>query len=101
MVLLLVGGGVYASLQGVLGDKAQETVAALAEKLWGGCKVPSGANLQELVAANPNFVRQMWDWKAKRIARLENPYDWAAFRTHLTGIGAPDPGPVPPKEFCQ
>ena len=50
-------------------------------------------------AANPNFTTQMHEWQAARKARGENAYDWQAFRTHEMAIGAPDPGPYPPREF--
>lgn len=96
----LLGGGLWLTLRGKLGEKAQREAAGILQNLWGKCQ-NAGGDLASMVSANPNFVAQMWAWKAERISRLESPYEWEAFRTHLKNIGAPDPGSAPPREFCQ
>jgi hypothetical protein len=102
LILLLVAGGTWLGLNGSFGDNVQQQLAEMLNGLWShkSCRTAAD-NLAQLRAANPNFVAQMWQWKALRISRFENPKDWDAFRTHLTkGLGAPDPGPTPPLEFC-
>lgn len=59
----------------------------------------ASARLRTMLAANPNLYRQMLDWQAARVANGEDPYNWWAFRQHLRGLGAPDPGDYPPDEF--
>lgn len=57
---------------------------------------------QGYVSATGNvyIFQQMVEWKNARALSSENYCDWEAFRAHLRGIGAPDPGPVPFTEFC-
>jgi hypothetical protein len=69
------------------------TWSALLKSIVGGT-VPSAAGIP-----NPNFCAQMAEWQAARKAGSEDPYDWAAFRTHLVSVYAPDPGPTAPPEF--
>jgi len=47
---------------------------------------------QDLVAENPNVREQYDEWRTLRSQNGEDPTDYAAFRQHLIGIGAPDPG---------
>ena len=68
-----------------------------------GLPPPGGnctGNLEMMRQVNPNIISQMATWKALRSARGEDPKDWAAFRAHVIGILAPDPGPAAPPEFC-
>lgn len=57
------------------------------------------ATLADLRQANANIEQQMTAWKQHRFANGENPMDWVAFRAHVQGIGAPDPGDDIPEEF--
>lgn len=43
-------------------------------------------------ANNPNVEQQYQEWRDARRSRHEDPFDMEAFRKHLVGIGAPDPG---------
>src|SRR5262245_3698589 len=56
---------------------------------------PSGPTPAEMAAANPNIRQQTADWQLARAQNGQDPNDWLAFRAHLIGIGAPDPGPAP------
>ena len=53
----------------------------------------------ELEADNPNIRSQYDEWRNARSANGEDPVDWGAFQQHLTAIGAPDPGGLPPDDF--
>jgi hypothetical protein len=55
--------------------------------------------IDELRAANAGFEEQMQSWRQQRYANGENPLDWGAFRQHLLGSGAADPGEAAPDEF--
>jgi len=56
---------------------------------------PQGApTLAELLAVNPAIGRQVLAWQRARYRNGQNPNDYLACRTHLRGIGAPDPGSV-------
>ena len=55
--------------------------------------------LDALREHNAQIETQLREWKQQRFANGENPMDWAAFRTHLEAVGAPDPGEHPPDEF--
>jgi len=55
--------------------------------------------LSDLATANPNIVQQVQDWQAQRRASGQDQFDWAAFRKHVQGIGAPDPGEPEPEDF--
>jgi hypothetical protein len=55
--------------------------------------------LDELRQTNDQIATQLREWKKQRFANGENPMDWTAFRAHLEGLGAPDPGERPPDEF--
>ena len=50
------------------------------------------ATFQELSADNPNLRQQYDEWRQLRSQNGEDPTDYAAFRQHVIGIGAPDPG---------
>ncbi len=54
----------------------------------------TGANFRD--ALNPNLYQQMIDWQNLRRARGEDPHNWDAFVTHLSHIGAPNPGTIAP-----
>ncbi len=55
--------------------------------------------IAELIEANPTLEQQMRDWQSARHQRGENPFDWEAFRTVVSFVGATDPGTEPPSEF--
>jgi hypothetical protein len=55
--------------------------------------------MSELLEANPTLEQQMRDWQTERHHRGENPFDWQAFRTVASYVGACDPGADPPSEF--
>jgi hypothetical protein len=55
--------------------------------------------IEELIEANPTLEQQMRDWQSARHRRGENPFDWEAFRTVVSFVGACDPGAEPPSEF--
>jgi hypothetical protein len=57
--------------------------------------------LDELRQRNDQIETQLREWKQQRFANGENPMDWAAFRKHLEGLGAPDPGESSPDEFLR
>ena len=60
-------------------------------------------DLQEIKRVNPNITWQMPLWQSERNAKGEDPYDWPAFRKHITtpqGPNDPDPGAAPPTFFC-
>ena len=41
---------------------------------------------------NPNARQQNDEWRKLRVQRGQDPNDAEAFRQHMQGIGAPDPG---------
>ena len=55
--------------------------------------------MSELIEANPTLEQQMRDWQTERHQRGENAFDWAAFRSVVSYVGACDPGADPPSEF--
>ncbi len=57
------------------------------------------ATFQELAAQNPNIRQQYDEWRQLRAQNGEDPTDYGAFRQHLTGIGAPDPGEQEIEDF--
>lgn len=89
------------ALKGYLGDAMRKYAVQVTQLFWmTRCAVKNPPPLDQFIQQNPNFETQMWWWKAERILRGESPFDWDAFRRHLMAINAPDPGTVPPKEFC-
>lgn len=50
--------------------------------------------IDDLRARNPYLREQTAEWQAARIGNGEDPHDYAAFRRHLIGVYAPDPGPL-------
>src|SRR5262249_15929647 len=48
--------------------------------------------IAQLETANPNIRQQLDDWLTERLPNGQDAFDYAAFRQHLIGIGAPDPG---------
>jgi hypothetical protein len=52
------------------------------------------STLDELEAAQPGIRQQIAEWQAARRRNGEDPNDFAACRTHLMALGAPDPGTV-------
>lgn len=67
----------------------------------GGGQTGCSGDINAMLSANPNILVQIAEWQAARRARGENPRDWNEFRAHVQRLGAPDPGPVPPPQFCQ
>ena len=57
------------------------------------------ATFQDMEHSNPSIRAQYDEWREMRSNMGEDPTDWDAFRQHLTGIAAPDPGEVPPDDF--
>ena len=57
------------------------------------------AHLNELERENPNIREQYQTWRQERADKGEDQDDWAAFRTHVMAIGAPDPGEEAFAEF--
>lgn len=55
--------------------------------------------MDDLIEANPCLEQQMRDWQTERHYRGESPFDWQAFRTVMSYVGACDPGERPPSEF--
>lgn len=55
--------------------------------------------MSELIEANPTLEQQLRDWQTERHRRGENAFDWQAFRSVVTYMGACDPGSEPPAEF--
>ncbi len=49
-------------------------------------------NFQDLAADNPNIRQQYDEWRGLRSQNGEDSTDYEAFRQHLLGMGAPDPG---------
>ncbi len=49
----------------------------------------------DLAAANPNLRQQFDDWCARQKKANASRTDYAAFRSYLLSIGAPDPGVRP------
>ena len=47
---------------------------------------------QDLSTDNPNLRQQYDEWRALRSQNGEDPTDYQAFRQHVIGMGAPDPG---------
>jgi hypothetical protein len=58
------------------------------------------ATLADLEADNANIKQQLEEWRAQRVAKGEDPNDYAAFRQHLLDLGAPDPGEEAPADFA-
>jgi hypothetical protein len=48
---------------------------------------------------NPSIRQQYDTWRTDVASRGVDATDWDAFRSHLTSIGAPDPGSRPPDDF--
>jgi len=57
------------------------------------------ARLTDLERQNPNLRQQYAEWRTQRQQRGESVTDYEAFRAHLRGIGAPDPGDEAFDEF--
>ena len=53
----------------------------------------------DLERDNPTIRSQHEDWQRQRSERGEDVNDYSAFRLHLKGIGAPDPGEQEFEEF--
>jgi len=74
-------------------------------EFMGGSWLPTppnySARLAQILGDNPNFLIQMREWKAARLAAGQDPQDWYAFRAHLRDSYAPDPGDPPPVEWGQ
>lgn len=116
--LVLVGGlGLLAAYFGLLGNGAKckvkgwfhvpdptcgtGTVPAPAPPNGGACCASQLSPAAYIAATgNTNIYQQIREWQQARRQNGENPCDWSAFRAHLRGIGAPDPGPTPFREFC-
>ena len=49
-------------------------------------------NFQDLASDNPNIRAQYDEWRGLRGQNGEDPTDYQAFRQHLLGLGAADPG---------
>lgn len=54
---------------------------------------------EELSAANPNIREQYDTWRVQRANDGEDAADWNAFRAHVQGLGAPDPGDTQPDDW--
>ena len=50
------------------------------------------ATFQDLTNHNPNIRQQYDEWRGLRAQNGEDSTDYQAFRQHLLGMGAPDPG---------
>ena len=48
---------------------------------------------------NANIREQHKDWQEQRRSNNQDPNDWSAFREHMKGIGAPDPGEEEAEDF--
>jgi hypothetical protein len=57
------------------------------------------ARMEDLERDNPNFRSQYSEWRQQRTQNNEDANDYQAFRAHLQGIGAPDPGEEQFEEF--
>src|SRR5919206_206223 len=57
------------------------------------------ATFQELSADNPNLRQQYDEWRELRSQNGEDPADYQAFRQHVIGLGAPDPGEQEIEDF--
>lgn len=55
--------------------------------------------IEALIEANPTLEQQMRDWQTARHRRGESPFDWEAFRSVVSFVGACDPGAEAPPEF--
>ncbi|MBI2912164.1 MAG: DUF4331 family protein [Chloroflexi bacterium] len=53
------------------------------------------STMQGPVTSNPWLLDQWNRWQAERMARNLDANDWEAFRLHLRGLRAPDPGEWP------
>lgn len=95
------GGTLVAPSSGY--DRSIQPVGAPQQLSGGGGAGPSagpsaGPNLSTTFPGyyerNANIEQQYAEWRDARIAANppQNPYDMAAFRQHLIGINAPDPG---------
>jgi hypothetical protein len=108
--LVIIGGiALLAGYAGLLGEtikcKIRQYLPPACPGTGGGtggtCNCPTSVPASGYASINPNIYQQIVEWQSARIKRGENPCDWAAFRQHLGGIGAPDPGPTPFTEFCK
>ena len=52
------------------------------------------ATFADMLQTDPNLRLEYDVWRPLREQNGEDPVDWDAFRTHVTAIGHPDPGPV-------
>jgi len=50
------------------------------------------ATFQDLTNHNPNIRQQYDEWRGLRAQNGEDSTDYQAFRQHLLGMRAPDPG---------
>lgn len=57
------------------------------------------ATFADMLQSDPNLRLEYDVWRPLREQNGEDPVDWDAFRTHVTAIGHPDPGPVPPDDW--
>lgn len=55
--------------------------------------------LTDLERMNPNIRSQWSAWRQQRLTSNEDANDYGAFRKHLQGMGAPDPGEEPFEEW--
>lgn len=114
MQLVLFGaGGVLlyrAALNGSLGTGAQQFIVGLRTGGTGISPVvpvapaapvtpPPVSGGSPGAVFNPNYSQQERAWQLERCFNGEDALDWQAFRAHLHGIGAPDPGSVPTTSF--
>lgn len=57
------------------------------------------ATFADMAQQNPNIRQQYDEWREARAGGGLDSTDWDAFREHVMGIGAPDPGGRPPDDF--
>ncbi len=55
--------------------------------------------MAEHESANANIRQQHKEWQEQRRSNNQDPNDWNAFREHMKGIGAPDPGEEEAEDF--
>ena len=57
------------------------------------------ARLRDMEGDNANIMQQHREWQEQRRSSNQDVNDWSAFRDHLKGIGAPDPGEEEAEDF--
>jgi len=57
------------------------------------------ARIADMEQDNANVRDQHREWQEQRRGNNQDANDWNAFREHLKGIGAPDPGEDEAEDF--